>query len=180
MTLFFRLFVLMLTASLASYSSAHADTSKASEFVTATIKIHGAVEKPLTLNVKDMQTFTPEQTGEFPLICQSGANVGKMENQKGVLLTDILNKAVIKTVAHNDVKKMVIIASASDGYKVVFSWSELFNSPVGEGVMVLFEKDGKPLSDEEGRLALISTKDLRTGPRHVKWLNDIEVRKVVE
>ena len=72
------------------------------------------------------------------------------------------------------------IASASDGYKVVFSWSELFNSPIGDGVLVMFEKDGNPIGDEEGRLALISTKDIRTGSRHVKWLNDIEVRKVVE
>jgi len=73
-----------------------------------------------------------------------------------------------------------VIASATDGYKVVFSWSEIFNSPVGEGVIVFFEKDGKPLADDEGRIALISSRDLRTGPRHVKWLSGIEVRKIVD
>jgi DMSO/TMAO reductase YedYZ molybdopterin-dependent catalytic subunit len=180
MTLFIRLLAIILATTFTGQAFAGKTVDNPSAFVTTSIKVHGAVEKPLTLRVEDMRAFTPEQTGEFPLICQSGANVGQMENQKGVLLKDILNKAVIQTVAHNDVKKMVIIATASDGYKVVFSWSELFNSPVGDGVMVLFEKEGKPLSDDEGKLALISTKDLRTGPRHVKWLQAIEVRKIVE
>ena len=180
MILFARLMVLLFSALLSGTTMADRNAGDATQYVTTTVRIHGAVENTLTLRVEDMRTFTPEQTGEFPLICQTGAKVGTLENHKGVLLKDILNKAVIKTVAHNDVKKMMIIATASDGYKVVFSWSELFNSPVGEGVMVMFEKEGKPLSDEEGRLALISTQDIRTGPRHVKWLQDIEVRKVVE
>ena len=97
-----------------------------------------------------------------------------------MLLRDILEKAVIKAPAHNDVKKMAVVATASDGYKVVFSWSELFNSPLGDGVIVFFEKDGQPLADDEGRIALISGKDIRTGPRHVKWLQSIEVRKIVD
>jgi hypothetical protein len=47
-------------------------------------------------------------------------------------------------------------------------------------VLVLFERDGKPLAPAEGPLALISGKDIRTGPRHVKWLQTVEVRQIVE
>lgn len=149
-------------------------------FVTESISISGAVENKLTLNVTDLRKFPPHQIGEVPVICQSGANKGKLENLKGVQLKDILEKAAIITKSNNDVKKMVIIATASDGYKVVFSWSEVFNSPVGEGVIVFFEKNSMPLGDDEGRIAMVSTKDIRTGPRHVKWLEAIEVRKIVE
>lgn len=151
-----------------------------SKYVTTSISIFGAVEHSLNLTVDDLRQFPPQQVGEVPLVCQSGANVGKLENFKGVRLRDILEKAVVKAPAHNDVKKMVIIASASDGYKVVFSWSEVFNSPNGDGVIAFFEKDGLPLGDDEGRIALVSAKDTRTGPRHVKWLQAIEVRKIVE
>ena len=114
------------------------------------------------------------------MVCQSGANLGQLEHLKGVLLRDILEKAAVVSHSHNDVKKMAIIATASDGYKVIFSWTEVFNSPLGDGVIVFFEKDGKALGDDEGRIALVSTKDTRTGPRHVKWLQGIEVRKIVE
>jgi len=149
-----------------------------SDHVTESITVSGAVEHALTLSVDDLRTFPPQQVRELPLVRQSGADAGKLENFKGVLLRDILEKAAVVSHDHNDVKKTIVIATASDGYKVVFSWSELFNSPVGAGVIVFFEKDGKPLADDEGRIAMISTKDIRTGPRHVKWLQGIEVRKV--
>lgn len=149
-------------------------------FVTETLRISGAVEQSLALTVEELRKFPLHDNGDVALVCQTGANVGKVEPFKGVRLVDILTHAVIIAPHHNDVKKMAIIAKASDGYQVVFSWTELFNSPIGDGVMVLFEKEGQPLKDDQGRIALISTKDTRTGPRHVKWLQEIEVRKIVE
>lgn len=149
-------------------------------FVTEQIAVSGAVENKLSLSVEDLRKFPPQQVGELPLVCQSGADRGKLENFKGVLLRDILEKAKVIARGHNDVKKIAIIASASDGYKVVFSWSEVFNSPIGEGVLVFFEKNGLPLGDEQGRIAMVSTKDIRTGPRHVKWLQGIEVKKIAD
>lgn len=151
-----------------------------SRFVTTHVKVDGAVENPLDLDVAGLQQFPSQKINELSLICQSGANKGKLENIRGVLLRDILEKAVIKAPAHNDVKKMAIIASASDDYKAVFSWNEVFNSPIGDGVLVFFEKNGLPLTDDEGRIAMVSSKDVRTGPRHVKWLERIEVRKITE
>lgn len=148
------------------------------KYVTQNITITGAVEHKLKLGVDDLRKFPPQQVGELPMVCQTGANLGQMENLKGVLLRDILDQAKVVSKEHNDVKKTIIIATASDGYKVVFSWSEVFNSPVGDGVMVFFEKDGVPLADDEGRIAMVSTKDIRTGPRHVKWLKTIEVKKI--
>lgn len=149
-------------------------------YVTQQITVTGAVEHPLTLAVKDLRTFPPQQLGEVKMVCQSGADVGKLQNVKGVRLTEILDKAKIKAPQHNDVKKMIVIATASDGYKVVFSWSELYNSALGEGVLVFFEKEGAPLGDDEGRIAMVSSKDTRTGPRHVKWLKHLEVKKIAD
>ncbi len=149
-------------------------------FVTEQVSISGAVEKPAVLRVEDLRRFSNQTLGDIPIVCQTGADLGKIENLKGVLLRDVLEKAEVSSRSHNDVKKMAIIATASDDYKVVFSWNEVFNSPIGEGIVIFFERDGKPLADDEGRIALVSAKDLRTGPRHVKWLKDIEVRKIVE
>ncbi|MBP9712659.1 MAG: molybdopterin-dependent oxidoreductase [Sterolibacterium sp.] len=149
-------------------------------FVTEQITVTGKVEKPLRLDPAALRKLPLQQVGEVPLVCQSGADKGKLENFKGVRLTDILDQAKILAPGHNDVKKLAIIATASDGYKAVFSWNELYNSPIGEGVMVFFEKNGQPLSDDEGRIALVSSKDSRTGPRHVKWLQAIEVRRVAD
>ena len=44
----------------------------------------------------------------------------------------------------------------------------------------MYERDGVRLLDNEGPLALVSLKDTRPGPRHVKWLQSIEVRLVAD
>jgi len=157
-----------------------ADAGAPAKLVTDNLVVNGTVEHALTLSVDDLRTFPSRQVTEIVLTRQSGADAGKLENVKGVLLRNILDKAGLVTHDHNDVKKTIIIASASDGYKAVFSWSELYNSSLGDGVLVYFEKDGKPLADDEGHIAMISSKDTRTGPRHVKWLQSIEVRKIAD
>ena len=74
-----------------------------------------------------------------------------------------------------DLRKSYVVASASDGYEVVFSWAELFISSVGDSVFVVYERDGAPLSDDEGRIALVAVTDLRPA-RHVKWLRTLVLR----
>ncbi len=177
-----RLPTLLAACALSLCLSAHAkeNIADSKSFVTESLAISGAVEHPLNLSVADLKNFPPQQHEEIPLICQSGADLGKMQNFKGILLRDILEKAVIKAPEHNDVKKIAIIAIASDGYKAVFSWSEIFNSPLGDGIIVFFEKDGAPLPDEEGRIAMVSTKDIRAGARHIRWLQGIEVKKITD
>ena len=175
-----RMLLAMATLSIGASAVGAPTAADHAALVTTSISVAGAVEHALALAVKDLRAFPTQKVSEVPLVCQSGANLGKIENFKGVRLRDILDRARVVAPGHNDVKKMVIIATASDGYSVVFSWSEIFNSPVGDGVYVFFEKDGMPLADDEGRIAMISTRDLRTGPRHVKWLQRIEVRKIVD
>jgi hypothetical protein len=75
-------------------------------------------------------------------------------------------------------KTLVVVATATDGYRAVFSWPEIANTPVGDGVLVLFERDGQPLPAREGAIALLSTTDRVLGARHVRNLMRIELRTV--
>ena len=59
---------------------------------------------------------------------------------------------------------------AHDGYAVTFSWHELFNTPIGERVLVAFERGDQPLSVDEGAPILFSAADIMPAPRHVKRL----------
>jgi DMSO/TMAO reductase YedYZ molybdopterin-dependent catalytic subunit len=168
----------VLAASLGGGAGVAADGVHGQPKPTSQIFVSGQVQQPLTLGVSELKEFPSEQVSEVQLICQTGANKGRLENIKGVLLRNILTRAQVLAPGHNDLKKMIVVAGATDGYTVVFSWSEIFNSPVGDGVIVFFEKDHAPLTDDEGPIALVSRLDTRTGPRHVRWLKSIEVRKV--
>ena len=98
----------------------------------------------------------------------------------GVKITDLLEEADIRQDDRHALRRTYVVAVASDGYQAVFSWGELFNTPVGRGVLVAFERDGLPLREGEGQIALVSLADERAGPRHVKWLTRIDVRRVPE
>ena len=157
---------------------AHPLSGDATRFVTTTLTIGGRIRQPSQFSVEALKAFPVQSPAEIPIIGRSGDTVRALKNYSGARLTDLLDKAGLPTSDHNVLKRTVIVATASDDYKAVFSWNELYNTAVGEGVLVLYAKDGQPLGDEEGRIALISTKDLHTGPRHVRWLKDIQLVKI--
>jgi DMSO/TMAO reductase YedYZ molybdopterin-dependent catalytic subunit len=168
-----------LAAATAVSLPAFARDAAASAPPATSVTISGAVEHALTVRVADLRAFPPAQIVELRLAGR-GADPGKASVLLGVRLRDLVDRAKIVKRDHNTVKKLAIIATATDGYKAVFSWNELFNADLGDSVLVIFERDGKALGAEEGPLALISGKDLRTGPRHVKWLQAVEVRQIAD
>lgn len=141
------------------------------------VKFFGAVKTPREFTSADLQPMQPSDSGSMPVVCASGATLATVKNFRGVRLVDLLNQVGIDEQGHTDARRMVVIARATDGYLAVFSWSELFNTEIGESVLIAYEKDGKPLGPEQGDLLLISGKDIKTGPRQVRWLSEIEIRR---
>ena len=74
--------------------------------------------------------------------------------------------------------KIYFVFKASDGYKVVFSWNEIYNTDSGNNFFIVTELEGKKLKELEQRIMFISTADLKTGRRYIKGLEKIEVRQV--
>ena len=139
------------------------------------LRVTGRVTTPLELGMEQLRAMDTEEIADLLIICGDGDPKGTIRNCKGVLLENIIRMADVIKEEHNDTKKMFIVVSANDGYKVVFSWQEIFNTAVGGGVMILIERDGKPLDREQGQLELISAEDYFTGSRYVKGLKNIEV-----
>lgn len=148
------------------------------EYVTERLSISGEVEHPLDLGVDELRKFPARDVKEIALESRSPANAGRIETLRGVPLRVLLERAKPIAPGRNDLKKTIFVAKASDGYAVVFTWSEVFNTAVGDGVLVYFDRDGKPLAEDEGRIAMISAADINRGPRHVRWLKSIEVRRL--
>ncbi len=144
---------------------------------STSVHVIGAVKAPQDFDMAALKALVAHDTGPVDVVCASGATVAKVSNFRGVRLTDVINHAGIAEDGHKDTRRMVIIARATDGYVVTFSWNELFNTPIGKDVLVAWEKNGKPLEVSEGQFLLISGQDIKTGPRHVRWLSEIEVKR---
>jgi DMSO/TMAO reductase YedYZ molybdopterin-dependent catalytic subunit len=146
-----------------------------------TLLVLGSVESKLTLGISDLQRLAVQRVEDVRQIKMAGASGKDSEQTRrytGVLLRDVLTSAKPVEKERHDLRRSVVVATATDGYQAVFSWAELFLSPVGEGALVIFERDGAPLPASEGPLALVSLRDTQAGPRHVKWLAKIEIRRI--
>jgi DMSO/TMAO reductase YedYZ molybdopterin-dependent catalytic subunit len=147
--------------------------------VTTSLTVKGSVEREITLSVDDLKRLPIQRMDDVRSVRDAGAGASSSESVRhyvGCLLRDVLERAKPVEKKRMDFRKSAVIATASDGYRVVFSWAELYLSPIGEGALVVYERDGAPLDDNEGRIALVSLKDTRPGPRHVKWLQSVELR----
>jgi DMSO/TMAO reductase YedYZ molybdopterin-dependent catalytic subunit len=148
--------------------------------VTTTLTVRGNVATPLSLAVADLAKFPVQRVDDTRVVRGSGGAGDAARHFAGCLLRDVLDAARLTEPNRHDLRRTIIVATASDGYKAIFSWAELFNTSIGDGVLIVYERDGAPLGNEEGRIALVSLKDIRPGPRHVKWLSTIDVVRVPE
>lgn len=163
---------------LAAMATLPAQAKDDARWVTTTLEVRGNVATPLTLSVPDLGKFPVHRVDDARTVRAQAGNSEVVRQFAGCLLRDVLNAARLTERDRLDLRGTIIVATASDGYKAVFSWAELFNTPIGDGVLIVYERDGAPLGDDEGRIALVSLKDTRPGPRHVKWLSAVEVVRV--
>jgi len=156
------------TALAAALAPGYALAQERKSLVTTQLEVTGEVRRKLSLSVEDLRGVA-QRRGQ---VVAGGYG--------GIRLTDLLEEADISRDERHALRRTYVVATASDGYHAVFSWGELFNTAVGRQVLVAFERGGTPLQDGEGRIALVSLADDKTGPRHVKWLSRIDVRRVPE
>lgn len=148
--------------------------------LTSRLTLRGQLQQPQWLCAADLPTVLAARVTTMQLVARETPHPWAISNVRGVRLRDVLELAGIDRSDRNRLKKLVAIASSSDGYHAIFSWNELFNGEAGGTIMVIFERDGQPLSDDEGPLALIAGQDFWTGPRHVKNLHSIELRQILD
>ncbi|MBX7156570.1 MAG: molybdopterin-binding protein, partial [Bacteriodetes bacterium] len=77
-----------------------------------------------------------------------------------------------------ELSKYAIVLVATDGYTVVYSWNELFNSPTGNTVYLLTQVNGKPLHSCLDRLYSLCVSDVNSGRRFVKGLSAIKIKQL--
>lgn len=167
-----QIFILVLLISpLFGFSQKNVESTN--EFV-----ITGLVETPKTITFSDLQNKQTVEIGDFKITNHAGEFRKEYKNMKGVPLLSLLNDIKITTESPKLLSEYYLILKASDGYSVVLSWNELFNTDLGNSFFIVTEADGKSQADSSERILMIATKDFKTGRRHIKGLKSIEIKKV--
>ena len=166
--LFTALFLLATTA----LSAQHVSTP------TNGIIVQGKTEKEYSFPLTMLDTFATQSLPEFIITNHLGEKKRTLTGLRGVLLTKVLENVKFTTPNPKALSEFYFVLVANDGYKVVYSWNELFNSPIGDKVFIITQKDGKKLKDIEDRIVIASFSDLRTGRRYVEGVEKIIVARI--
>jgi DMSO/TMAO reductase YedYZ molybdopterin-dependent catalytic subunit len=127
------------------------------------LSVTGNVKQPLKLTTADLE--------KMPRAVAATINSGVVTTFEGVWLNEILKKAGFPP---GEDLAGYVLASAADGYRVVFSLGEL-DPTVSEGEFLVADKaNGKPLSGRDGTFRLVAAKDVRA-VRSVRQLARLEV-----
>jgi hypothetical protein len=145
---------------------------------TESFAIEGKVKKEMTVSLNDLSSYKSYSIDSIVITNHPVERRSSLKNVKGVLLKDILGKMEIDAENPKVLSEYYFVCVASDNYKVVFSWNEIFNSNTGKSVYILTGHDGKPASALDNRIALISLRDEMTGRRYVKGLQKIIIERI--
>lgn len=133
-----------------------------------TLTIAGDVGTPLSL--------TPDALKALPRTRVEVEEDGRTVGYEGVLVGELLKRAGVPLGAElrGSAIASYVVASATDGYQVVFSLAELDPQFTANDIIVADTIDGKPLFAYQGPVRIVAPKDAR-GARSVRMLERLEV-----
>ncbi len=140
--------------------------------------VSGKIKQNKIITVSELEKYIPVAIKEQIIYNHKGEIKDTISGLKGVLLKTVLNDVVFIYDKPKQLNEFYFVFIATDGYKVVCSWNELYNSEIGNNCYFITEMNGKKLHDISERIVFLSTADLMSGRRYIKGLERIEVRQV--
>jgi hypothetical protein len=139
--------------------------------------VSGEVLKAETIDISKLSGYTTVHLDSLRIYGHDMQPMGLMKNINGILLKDILSALPFNNENPKVLSEYYIECLATDGYRVIFSWNEIFNSEAGKHTMIITDKNGTNISQLDDRIALITPTDQATGRRYVKWLSRIIIHR---
>jgi len=139
--------------------------------------VEGSVKQKLTINLTSLSAYKTLSLDSLVIYNHLMQRKSNIKNIKGVSLKEVLGKVEIDEASPKKLSEYYLVCTATDGYKVVFSWNEVFNSKSENNILILEDFVTDPVKAEKGNIAIIATTDAATGRRFVKGLSKISIHK---
>ncbi len=151
---------------------------------TAVVPGRGQVPAPSTApsalavngDVATALSLTPSDLNSLPRTRVEVKDDDRTVTYEGVLVGEILKRAGVPlgSELRGDAIATYVVASATDGYQVVFSIGELDPVFTSNDIIVADTIDGKPLFGYQGPLRIVAPRDT-LGARSIRMLTRLEV-----
>ncbi len=141
------------------------------------LTVTGAIKKELIYSIADLAKRAQDKLGDLVIRNHKGEPKDTVKGLKGILLKTLLDGVEMNVEKPKEYSEFYISLIATDGYKNIYSWNELFNTEVGNHIYIITEMDGKSMQQMEQRILVISLADFNTGRRLMKALAKIVFEK---
>jgi hypothetical protein len=145
---------------------------------TDTLFIRGKIQVEKKFSLAQLDSLPKKDIHDLVLYNQKGEIKDTVHDLKGVPLKTLLDGVTFLYDKPKELNAFYLVLIASDGYTVVLSWNEVYNTTVGDQFFIVTEMEGKRLSEMEERILFLSAGDLKPGRRYVHALDRIEVRRI--
>jgi hypothetical protein len=140
--------------------------------------ISGKVKNPSVITLDSLESYKIVAIGDIKVTNHLGEFKHQDDQLKGVLLKDVLSHTIFDTGSPKLLSAFYFTCIGSDGYKVVYSWNELYNTEVGDHVFIIMEKNGVKAAQMPESIQMTSMMDIKTGRRYLHNLDKIIVSQV--
>jgi hypothetical protein len=150
-----------------------------STLVSAQVTAQGTAASTLSI-AGDVRTPLSITAAEFKAMPRTSVDVkdedGRTVKYEGVLVGELLKRAgaTLGGDMRGTAMTTYVLASASDGYQVLFSLAELDPAFTSSEIIVADTIDGKPLFAYQGPFRIVSPKDARPA-RSIRMLQRLDV-----
>ncbi len=145
---------------------------------TESISISGEIKKERTYTIADLLSLPALQLKDLVIYNHKGEIKDTLTGLMGIPLKSLFVASDFNVEQPKDLNEFYLVCIASDNYKVVFSWNEIFNSMTGDHVFLISHVKGQNMEQMPQRIACITTGDAISGRRYIKGLTRIEVKRV--
>ncbi|MDR3696570.1 molybdopterin-binding protein [Mucilaginibacter sp.] len=145
---------------------------------TLSFNISGKVKNSSTITLDSLNSYPVKVIGDIKVTNHLGEFKHEDDQLKGVLLKDILSHTVLDAGSPKLYSRFYFTCKGNDGYAVVYSWNELFNTEVGNHVFIIMEKNGIEVDKMPESIQMTSASDFKTGRRYLHNLEKIVVGQV--
>ncbi|MBC7400483.1 MAG: hypothetical protein H7289_11100 [Mucilaginibacter sp.] len=141
---------------------------------TNQFSIGGKVKNGSVITMDSLKQYNIQTIGDIKVTDHTGVFKHEDDKVKGILIKDVLSHTQYAV----SISTLYFVFVAADGYKVVYSWNELYNTEVGNHVYILMEKNGVKAADMKESLQMTSMMDMKTGRRYLHNLDKVIVGMV--
>ena len=125
-------------------------------------------------SIEQSDTFLVKNIGDVIMVSSKGEEKPVRKNVKGILLRDVLSKITLEASRTKDLNQYFFLLEATDGYKVVLSRNEVFNT---DNLYIITESNGNNIKQSFDRIEILALSAVNKGHIYIKGLKRLTIHK---